>query len=1138
MSKILRIYEEGGETSDDWGKAKKYGSDVIKIIKDPAGLTAKKEITSIPSPFARIDLAKTAFKFVVDSGKLDGNTIYHKIVSDCLDVGEIFFNFDKLTYEDPLTHQNKHAFEIVVWDKGNEIEKLRKSKLKEHRILGETLDMYLNQDAKAYNFGALERFYLLKYNGPEHKQMDIVGATSPATLFFSTANNLNRISPYISFGGNDRPFDNELTSLHKRDFKFQKYLYALQKSFGEFSSMFSEVSKYLDANYEYLSDAEKAETDALDKLDNKGIDAYEVLSMIGNVVNVNGMPLRKYPINTGCIESDFAIDSKLCEGKKPLVLPVEVGDKYIQLKYVNDNWNKNYHAPYYDSRKLEDRTLPETSEKFPYLTIGDFLQPAIISMPYQLNVEPFFDGNSNDDNKTFLLPLTERFFEYFSADDLMGTVKDGHQTRKMIEMIPLAGGAVNVILRIPIQNSRVIEYEKMYYKDVVEDGKSGLVVEKRFGLGVFPLIDFRGIGQTPFYRIAFFSKSKGDELVFFEGKKDVDCKAHVVRREADRVCSIESYVVEKAFDRIVFQSDGICNVIIPKLLKPSGGSQFVFAIDFGTTNTHIEYAKDNQGKTQPFDIGKEDRQMQRLHESYSDSGDRDIEFAFDDVFVPDAIGGNGSYSFPIRTVFSESKRINYNTQTNTLADGNIPFRYGMAPNPIYNNKPVTDLKWSNDKDNAKRIEMYIENLFLLLRNKVLLNDGDLQATRIVWFYPASMTHARRNEFKGIWKRLYDRYFGGSGLEMMSESIAPYYYYKQKKGAKSNVVTIDIGGGTTDVFVVEEGLQETKRMLSSFRFAANAIFGDGYNFSSNENGFVNAFKGEVEKVFEDNMDKDGIGVSNLREAYKAILDTEKSTDVVNFFFSLINNKVIKDNEIPYSFLETLSRDEDFKYVFIVFYGAILYYVATLMKSQGYKLPQTLAFSGNGSKTLFALSNDEKTIASFASRIFEKVFGQQYKDTSLNVVFDENPKLATCKGGIAVKNPISFDDLDDMKMSLLGTDDNTMASEIKYSSLGEEHLKQVAAKVSSFIDELFETGKEKSFFTNLFNASRKFHDNAKSCCQNELAEYTKQGLQAKRKELEAWGTGDDVEIEETMFFYPLVAIINRLALEMFNLKNNKS
>ena len=624
-------------------------------------------------------------------------------------------------------------------------------------------------------------------------------------------------------------------------------------------------------------------------------------------------------------------------------------------------------------------------------------------------------------------------------------------------------------------------------------------------------------------------------MLFFDENTETGFKAHVVRRDADRVCSIESYVLEKAFDHIIFQSGDICNVIVPRLLKPSGGSQFVFAIDMGTTNTHIEYAKDGEGKTHPFDIVKEEQQMQRMHDNYSDSGDRDIEFAFDDAFVPDTIGDNSLYSFPIRTAFAESKKINYNTQTNTLADGNIPFRYGMATNPIYNNKPVTDLKWSNDKDNAKRMEMYIENLFLLLRNKVLLNDGDLQATRIVWFYPASMTRARCNEFKDIWKRLYGRYFGGSGLEMMSESIAPYYYYKQKKGAKSNVVTIDIGGGTTDVFIVEEGLQETKRMLSSFRFAANAIFGDGYNFSSSENGFVNAFKGEVEKVFEDNGDKNGI--ADLQNAYKAILDSEKSTDIINFFFSLAGNRMMRNNEIPYDFLETLSRDEDFKYVFIVFYGAILYYVATMMKSQGYKLPQTLAFSGNGSKTLFALSNDENTIATFASRIFEKVFGQQYKDTSLTVVFDDNPKLATCKGGIAVKNPIAFDDLDELKMSLLGTDDSTMASETKYSALSEEHLESVAAIVSGFIEELFEIGKEKSLFTNLFNASRKYHDNAKACCQKELVEYTKQGLQAKRKELEAWGTGDDVEIEETMFFYPLVAVINRLAVEMFNLKCNK-
>ena len=93
---------------------------------------------------------------------------------------------------------------------------------------------------------------------------------------------------------------------------------------------------------------------------------------------------------------------------------------------------------------------------------------------------------------------------------------------------------------------------------------------------------------------------------------------------------------------------------------------------------------------------------------------------------------------------------------------------------------------------------------------------------------------------------------------------------------------------------------------------------------------------------------------------------------------------------------------------------------MMKSKGYKMPQTLAFSGNGSRTLFALSDDDKSIACFASKIFEKVYGEQYSSSSLKVVFDKNPKLATCKGGIIPKESIEFDTIDEMKTSLLGTD----------------------------------------------------------------------------------------------------------------------
>ena len=102
MSKVFRLYREGTTTFQGRTEnpAFPYNSNARDTIEDPDGASAKNEITSIPSPFARIDLVKTAFKEVCrrasrDVRELEGSTIFHKMVSDSLDVGEIFFNIDK-----------------------------------------------------------------------------------------------------------------------------------------------------------------------------------------------------------------------------------------------------------------------------------------------------------------------------------------------------------------------------------------------------------------------------------------------------------------------------------------------------------------------------------------------------------------------------------------------------------------------------------------------------------------------------------------------------------------------------------------------------------------------------------------------------------------------------------------------------------------------------------------------------------------------------------------------------------------------------------------------------------------------------------------------------------------------------------
>ena len=245
MAFIFRLHPNGANTNTDWLPSQPYGTNVISQIVAPNGESAQTEITSIPSPFARIALVKSAFGEVVKSRDLSGDTIYHKMVSDSLDVAEIFFNYDKL----------KNKFKIVVWDIQNDLASLKNT----HPQIYDSLDVFLKQDASVYHFDRMNRLYILVYIGKQKKtQMDVVGATSPASMFFTPANDLSYISNDITFG-QDHPFDGQFQPLFKRDPKFVEYLFTFRKDYGQqFASDFPEVNAYFDATYSELSPKLKA----------------------------------------------------------------------------------------------------------------------------------------------------------------------------------------------------------------------------------------------------------------------------------------------------------------------------------------------------------------------------------------------------------------------------------------------------------------------------------------------------------------------------------------------------------------------------------------------------------------------------------------------------------------------------------------------------------------------------------------------------------------------------------------------------------------------------------------------------------------------------------------------------------------
>ena len=1147
MSKIFGYTKKGGQ---HWFTSDAYSDKEIESIKDPEGGSEISLPTAIPSPFARIDLVKTAFRNITKSPELkaytkDSNVVAgkddEKLVSDALDLAELLFNIDSI----------KDKVKIIVWDKETELAKLKSGSVA-HRHLAETLELYLDQDKESYNFDLLNRLYLIQYN---HK---IIGCTSPATLFFATANDLSHAQ--ITFTKNDVIFDDSYAPLYERDADFQKYFYLLFKANPVLSQRLTVLNDYLDKNLNILDKFNNRLYEEIKNLEVGDFTSnYSELDTghSGDVIEVVGVPLRKRKkedVVNAVQSSDFIIKSPKCKDEvKPLVLQNNLTKHF---RYVNDLWDNSIQVPYVDNETvLEKRRLPGISIQYPYLTVSDFLEPHLIRLVYPINKEKFFDGNVNtevgDDSKGYILPLKQKFFDYFNSGDLLNS----SQNNPEIKMVQGAAGSVKVTLRIPIaKQGEYISFERMYYQSPDNQiGKpdeiknKGVIVEHQFGITLFPFIKTNDPNIEAHYRVQLVDrdvagvlKNTNYELRYYSNsKKDaVKIKAQK-RRSSKKPDAVESatsdyYVLNNEFDFIQVKniiSNGASGIIIPKW-EPfqKGNEKLSFAIDFGTTNTHLEY-KIGDGAPKPFDISTDDIQIATLFhptkttEDFGGSGAIAIRELIEHEFIPRFIGNKSDHNFPHRTVIAESHSLDINTETFSLADFNIPFIYEQKPEK---DKIQPNLKWAKkEKGNEKRVRAFFENLIMLMRNKVLNKNGDLSKTHLTWFYPSSMKPGRKADLEDTWNELFVKYFNPSKPAIgITESLAPFFYFKNKKkeiGAYKPAIAIDIGGGTTDIVVFK---QNKPLLLTSFKFAANTIFGDGYSEygAANSNGIINKYYSHFENLLATNRFYD------LSKVLSSIKEKNKAEDLNAFFFSIENNPKIKDNKL-FSYNSLLSKDEDFKVIFIYFYAAIIFHIASLMKKSNVELPKHIIFSGTGSKILSIITTNQTILSDFSKMIFEGVYtGQEFDSEGLSVETEHKiPKEVTCKGGLMMHPEDEQLDIKNIKTTLTCLEHLDIDT-LTYNDLNDQRKAAIISYVEEFNEFFFNLDKQFSF-NDYFNVSAKSLVVFKEEASKHLRDYLEEGLEFNKK-LDGIGL-DDKELEESLFFYPLIGAINNLSSHLSQL-----
>jgi hypothetical protein len=196
-----------------------------------------------------------------------------------------------------------------------------------------------------------------------------------------------------------------------------------------------------------------------------------------------------------------------------------------------------------------------------------------------------------------------------------------------------------------------------------------------------------------------------------------------------------------------------------------------------------------------------------------------------------------------------------------------------------------------------------------------------------------------------------------------------------------------------------------------------------------------------------------------------------------------------------------------------------------------------YSGNGSKTidLADLSPYKEMLVKMGKTIFEAVYAQPYHNLGLELHTGQQPKEATCKGGIKkLHNFKHIQANQSINAVLLGNEANTLVSEdsnepifqrVYYKDVldNQETKNSVLAECRNFLNIVLNSEQYRTL-ANLGIPVGKI-EHYKQNLESSLDAYLQSGINERMRATDAAQT-----VEESMFFYPLFGALHNLVLDI--------
>lgn len=412
---------------------------------------------------------------------------------------------------------------------------------------------------------------------------------------------------------------------------------------------------------------------------------------------------------------------------------------------------------------------------------------------------------------------------------------------------------------------------------------------------------------------------------------------------------------------------------------PETSNQWSVGIDFGTTNSCVYYKENKENPKSlnfknrinlPYEVGTDEEEKEEVMQAHKE-------------FVPSRL-----VNVPFMTILRER------AFKETTVD-NLPFRsnfiyyvdqvlYAIEDLPDDKRPLKFNLKWDEAEQSRIKVQYFVSQLVLQAAVEAAANGVKRENLTFNFSYPEAYTTDHLRAFKRITKRAVnvglndENYKTQEKTNFLTESISSALYFAegQKTAFTENVVTIDIGGGTSDLSIWQN-LNLIWR--NSFRLAGKDVLID---YLCNNLGLIKDISGNDELLLSsyDNLVKIKTNKDKLRNGIELLVNSPQFGTAFKSRFDIVSGK---------------EKGKGLKDLTELALSGILYYVGQvlnhLIENDQFKkdVSKTLRIClGGKASTLYKIVFEDNDEQVGLSKMVEKITGGLFK--SISVEFTNTPK----------------------------------------------------------------------------------------------------------------------------------------------------